>query len=528
MTAPRYSRRRMLRLGAGTALGAWLAACGGSGLGILAKPPEVPGGKRAGSLRISVPLASADPVVLPNLVYSRLVTLDPRRNALYGDLAESVEVTLDGLEVRFRLRDGLRFHADAAGLAAALTAEDVRRDFAVRAAAGEYLFAKAIERVDIPDIRTVVLRMRAPFNRLFDYLADASIAGIRSSARYSRVDAPIGSGPFVPATREAIGVALVANPLYHRKPLPLLEQVQVFDGGPSRDVAAAIADGELGIGIYATDTKPQDGHGQVVTAKRVSRRMRSVGFSLLAQKGTAQTRAIPAFQDERVRRAASLAIDRQFLIAMDGSALTGPVGPAHAAEALPEDELRKHPLYRHDPEQAKQLLDAAGKSGLGFALEGSNRPAIRAMAQAVEGQLRVAGFAPRVRLMPAADWEPSFLAGDFEAAIVELDELRTPDIGLRLHVSGGLSGTFSPWGYSSPVYDAAARKVFTELNPAIRAQRSREAQRALLDAVPAMFPLAAPPDYASLSPELRGYEFDAFEFNESWLGAQWRLESGKR
>ena len=529
MTPVRLTRRQMLRLGAGSAVGALLAACGGDGRSMLAPIPDTPAGKRAGNLRVGVPSPSRDPVVFANLVYSRLVVLDPRRNAVYGDLAEAVEVASDGLEVRFRLRDGLRFHPDAAGLAAALTAEDVKRDFAARAQAGEYLFAQGIERVEAPDLQTVVLRMRAPFSLLFDYLADASIAGIRSTARYTRVDAPLGSGPFVPATREAIGIAMVANPLYHRKRVPLLEQVQVFDGGPPRDVATAVADGELGVGLHAPDAKPADaGHGHVVTARRISRRMRGLGFSLMPQKGTAQTRSIPAFQDERVRRAASLALDRQVLIALDGGVLTGPVGPAHSADALSDEELRKHPLYRHDPAEAKRLLDAAGKSGLAFTLEGANRPAARLLAQAVEGQLREVGFVPQARLLPVADWELAVLAGDFVAGIVEFDELRTPDLGLRMHVSGGLSGKFSPWGYSNPLYDAAARKVFAEVNPTARAQRSREAQRVLLDAVPAMFPLSAAPDYASLAPELRGFEFDAFEFNESWLGTQWRLESTTR
>ena len=41
-----------------------------------------------------------------------------------------------------------------------------------------------------------------------------------------------------------------------------------------------------------------------------------------------------------------------------------------------------------------------------------------------------------------------------------------------------------------------------------------------------MFPLAAPPDYATLSP-LKGYEFDAFEFNDAWNASQWRIETKK-
>jgi ABC-type transport system substrate-binding protein len=142
--------------------------------------------------------------------------------------------------------------------------------------------------------------------------------------------------------------------------------------------------------------------------------------------------------------------------------------------------------------------------------------------------LRDAGFVPRVRLLPLADWEPLFLAGDFEGALVEFDELRTPDLGLRLHMSGGLSGSFSLWGFSSPRYDAAARAVFSEVEIERRAELSRAAQRVLFDEVPAMFPLSTPPDYASVADRVSGFAFDAFEFNLGWLVAEWRFASEKK
>jgi hypothetical protein len=68
--------------------------------------------------------------------------------------------------------------------------------------------------------------------------------------------------------------------------------------------------------------------------------------------------------------------------------------------------------------------------------------------------------------------------------------------------------------------------VFTELDPRKRGELSRKAQEVLLDQVPAMFSISAPPEYASLAGEVRGYEYDAYEFNESRLASQWRLATG--
>jgi peptide/nickel transport system substrate-binding protein len=230
-------------------------------------------------------------------------------------------------------------------------------------------------------------------------------------------------------------------------------------------------------------------------------------------------------QDARVRRAVSLALDRQAIAATEGGEISGPIGPAHALDALPGDELQKHPLYQHDPAEARALLEAAGQRELTFALEGANRPQTRAVVQLVEKQLRDVGLVPRVRLLPVHDWEQLFLAGDFEGALVELEELRTPDLGLRLHMSGGLSGSFSLWGFSSPKFDAAARAAFAEVDLERRGERSRAAQRVLLDEVPAMFPLSAPPDYVSVAESLTGFAWDAFEFNFGWLSAEWRFDA---
>src|SRR5690606_6908285 len=100
-------------------------------------------------------------------------------------------------------------------------------------------------------------------------------------------------------------------------------------------------------------------------------------------------------------------------------------------------------------------------------------------------------------------------------------ELVTPDLGLRLHTSEGIEAGYSLWGYSNPVYDAAVREALSALAPAARAERSREAQRALFEDVPAMFPIAAPNEVASLRNGIEGFEWDAYDFNRRWLAARW-------
>jgi peptide/nickel transport system substrate-binding protein len=455
------------------------------------------------------------------------VAYDPRRSRVHGDLARDVNID-DSLAVTVKLRDNIRFHPDAQNLANALTAQDVQHDFEERRADGEYLFSQVIDRVEVPDTQTLVLHLRAPFSLLCNYLADPAAASVRSQVRYGVVDARLGSGPFVPASRDDTGIGLAANPLFYRPDQPLLEGLLVVEPPSDRDLDAAFVTGDLDVRVHPRDTQPGAAgtRAGATVAKRPSRRLRGLGLSLFPQKKGAaggNVRFVAAFQDSRVRRAIALALDNSAIAAVDNGFLSGPVGPAHAGDAMSEADLLDHALYQRDIEESRRLLAAAGHPELSFAIEGPNTTTLRAIASLIDTQLREAGMAPRVNLVPPTDWEPLFLAGDFEAALFELEDLRTPDIGLRLHLTGGLTGNFSLWGYSDPVYDNAVRPVFTETDPEERAEQSRKAQEVLLEQVPAMFPLSAPPEYASLAEHVRGYEFEAFEFNESRLSSQWRV-----
>ena len=84
--------------------------------------------------------------------------------------------------------------------------------------------------------------------------------------------------------------------------------------------------------------------------------------------------------------------------------------------------------------------------------------------------------------------------------------------------------TFSPWGYSNPRYDAAVREALAQLDPSLRAERAREAQRLLLEDVPAMFPLVVPDERTAIASNVAGYEFDGYGFNEGWLVPFWSMQ----
>ncbi len=534
---PRRSRRELLGLGAGAVAALLLARCGGdeepiaapteepAGSLALAEWPLPPAAPRAGRLRLGVlgarePGDDALPAEALPLVYACLVAVDPRDGAVYGDLATDVEVDAEALTVRFRLPPALRFHPDRDGLAAALTAEAVRLDFERRRDAGEFLFTEVVAAVEAPAPGELVLRLHAPFALLFEYLGDPARAGVRHDGRYASHAARLGSGPFMPVTREAAGDLLLANPLYHRAPLPRLESLALLRVHDEAARADAFARGQLDL-LPGGGREGAPARAGARRVERASRRLRGLGLSLLPEKGGVPVRWVEAFQDARVRRAVSHALDRDALAAAGDGALSGPVGPAWGADALSAETLARHPLLGFDPPAARALLAEAGNEGLAFRLEAPALDGMEELGGLALAQLERAGFRPELELRDPVAWRRSFLAGDFEATLFELEALDTPELGLRLHTSGGADGRFSTWGYSSPPYDAAVRRVLAEVTPAGRARRSREAQRLLLEQVPAMFPLLAPYERAELAPHVDGYEWGGYEFNERHLGALW-------
>lgn len=480
-----------------------------------------PGQLRLGIVRSGAPEAPALTDLESMFVHARLVAVDPRNGHVFGDLASEVERP-EPTTLRFTIDSGARFHVQGSDQPRPVTAEAVKASFERRAAEGVPLFSQVVEKIEAQDNRHVILRLRAPFALLFELLGGVS-ANVTSDATYAGLNERVGAGPFVPSAREGALLKLSANPLLKGDDAPRLSQISVVGAALERDLDLAFAKGDIDIRRHTDEPGVLIGSGREgrTLVRRPAARMRGLGLSLVGKKDGRDVRFVAAFQDQRVRRALSLSIDRNALRQTDNAFTSGPVGPAHAADALPAKDIEAHALYQYKPQEAAELLRAAGHEGLAFAIVHPDIPAMLPLVKAVGESLVLGGFAPRMQSMPFATWQTTLAAGDFEATLVELTNLDTPDLGLRLHQSGGLDGRFSPWGYSNPVYDAAVLEALRQFDPAERATKSREAQRLLLDDVPAMLPIYAPGESISIAKGITGYTAEAYDFNIGYLARDW-------
>ena len=532
-------RRAFLRLasGAGVCAFAWpvLSACGASEAGTQRQqvgslptirdkaPPKQP---RRGQLRLGATPQTVGDLLLP-LISAQLCVVDPRSGEVHGDLAERVEFAGD-LRVAFALRADARFHAGTDGLAQALTSDSVQHDFAMRAAAREFLFTEVVQKVEAPDPRTVVLQLKAPFATLFEALGDPLQASIRGAGKYEKLNLPLGAGPFIPALVEQGTVLLGANQLYHRPGLPLVEAISVQIRPDHAALEALAAGGGLDVHRSTVGQEPPRSLG-MKRAIRPGRGMFGIAMSVATIQRGDRKGAPGVFQDERARRAVALSLDRVNILSEWHALESGPVGPAFGSDALKPDELQRHAIYQRQPQAAVGLLAAASQAELAFSMLAPDTVDARALVTAVQKQVAEAGMRLRPVLTPQSEWETALRAGDFEAVLFDSGDLRTPDAALRLHTSSGLEGTFSPWGYSNPVYDAQVRHALSAIAPSERGARAQAAQRVLLDSVPALLPIGSRIEEAWVSSSLLGYEWEANSLNESSLAATWRLvEPGRK
>lgn len=308
-------------------------------------------------------------------VYDRLVMFDPAGAGIIPSLAQSWRISEDGLDYVFRLRAGVSFHpAHGFRPTRTLTAEDVVFSFARQldrkhpwhqVSGGDYRYFRSlgldqlIDSVTALDEMTVAFRLTRPSASFLAVLAMdfASVLSAEYAAEMmaagtpERLDRnPVGTGPFmiVQYQRDAL-IRYVANRAY-------------WDGAPAIDnlVFAIVPDNAVRLQklrnreCHVIDQPDPADLPAVMTDPDIRVALQTAAdlgyLAFNTQKG--------ALRDARVRRALSLAIDREALVGRAlggiGIAASGPLPPG-LWPGTPEP-----PAPHHDPARARELLAEAG------------------------------------------------------------------------------------------------------------------------------------------------------------------------
>ena len=453
-----------------------------------------------------------------SLIYSRLVAIDPRKNYLYGDLASDIEI-IDPTELRFRLRDNAYFHPNTDFLAQPVKSEDIQRSYL---SGKDSFFSEVINSIEIQDEKTFIINLNAPFAFLFDNLASVE-SNIYSQESYAGIDLKLGSGLFKFLTRDATSSVFEANSLTHRNNLPRLGKINVHQYANDREFDAAFRSQNIDIREHPNIDSYQSIRPNMNTKRQIrfSQKMIGLGFSLLPIKNKRRTRYIKAFQDKRVRLAISNALDRSAIAQLAEGTIASPIGHAHSADSLSVSDLDSFKFQNYDLTESKKLLDASGYKSLSFEMLLNEDKKLLTIANLLQKQLSAIDIKANLVVENDNDWNKSFEFGDFETILFLSNPLQTTEKALRLHLSDSLGGSGSRWGFSDPIFDSAMKKIYSEMLLADRSEKTLEAQKVLLQQIPAMLPLVTPFDHASLNKDINGYEFDSYSFNFDWLAGHW-------
>ncbi|MEF2230476.1 MAG: ABC transporter substrate-binding protein [Pseudodesulfovibrio sp.] len=435
---------------------------------------------------------------------------------LTPSLAESWTVSPDHLTWTFKLRQGVRFH-DGAPLTAA-----VARDCLLRLrSVGSLLKPVPLAAIEAPDASTLTIATTRPFAPLAAYLArgEAALFAPSSLDAAGEMIKPVSTGHFAVDTwKIKAEVALTANPAHWSGVQSKVDRV-VYKGIPdSMTRVNMLRAGELDIAqtLPADMARSAAATPGIELHTREVARTRMLGFNL----GRAP------LNDLRVRKALSLAIDRQAIV---DHLLDGFGQPA--AGLFPPDfhwADAKIGVTPHDPAGAMALLDASGwrdtdgdgvrdRNGAPLTLKlvtYPERAELPLIAEAIQAQLKAVGMDARLTVLPLDAAQQMRADGDFDAYLIGRGLLFVPDpdenLMLDYHSETTGKESLGAFHWSDARVDACLTRASAEFDPARRKALYDEVQETIMRELPVAF-LNYYVNVDLTGPGIRGYRMHPLE-----------------
>lgn len=266
------------------------------------------------------------------------------------------------------------------------TSEDLAYVFnAYKSTPAQQFVYRDVDRIETPDSKTLRLQLKQPaawFEQLMTTPYNVVFSREQAESSEGMARRPVGTGAYIfESAQDRVGIKMRKNPDYWRKDrngkqLPYVDGIETFFFADITAQVAAFRDKQLdgiGAGDRTTWETVINGHPEYVSQISPAPPGYQPSIAMRLDKAP--------WNDVRVRRAMSLAIDRQTIVKSYGD-----LGhPAYSQDwsyfgrGTPWALEDLGPWSKFDPQQAKQLMTAAGfTNGMGrkvpLALAGSTGP----------------------------------------------------------------------------------------------------------------------------------------------------------
>jgi peptide/nickel transport system substrate-binding protein len=278
-----------------------------------------------------------------------------------GDLAESWQASPDHRQWTFKLRQGVKWQNIPPLNGRELVAADIKYCFEAYAKEGVQSFSfREIEGIDTPDKYTVRLHLQTPNVLLPQNLAESVTVIFSREVMEQDGDLKkrlIGTGPYIlkEHTRK-VRVVLARNPDYYDKGRPYVDEYVILSTPDAATRLAAFRTGQSDILAVASLS-------EVETVRKTNPNAIVQTYkNVLAPFGLALAQDRAPFNDVRVRRAISIAIDRQKQVdtIYEGHGFLGWGIPYIYYQDTPPTAAQLGPWWQYRPAEAKKLLAEAG------------------------------------------------------------------------------------------------------------------------------------------------------------------------
>ncbi len=472
-----------------------------------------------------------------NVLFSRS-NADP--TFVFWDLAESMEQP-DEVTYVYAIRPGVKIGPNDLGIPErdldAYDADAIWRraeeddDALMRA-----FTVPSLDSYETPDATTHIVKTKGPYAYFLSRLGRA-LGGCMPPREFfeqgiSLQDKGVGAGPFVirPGTYQETGeITLDRNPNYYRKSettglqLPYVDTIDVLRITERQARRTAFLDGQ----IYTYVAETIDEVNDILGQKPEIYLLRNPVFTFISFTMNV-TR--PPWDDERIRKAALYALDRQqFADLIFGEGEAQPNGIVHwpcGPYALPPEELEQ--LQPYDPQKSRDLIKAAtGEDTItvtiaypvGMDLEFHDRH-LPIFLQ----QMRDAGFDVQEDPQDFGSWLANYTRVRYDASLSPNQIYETSEITLDWQSSLGpqQDENFAIGvGALYPEVDEALVDSKSALSTEEHIEKVREVQRLIYEKGPSFLPIVSWSSYNLYWDFVKNYPSglgDTQTFlNESWL-----------